>query len=80
MIRLLLLLALGTSSAVASDAVSLGRSDETTIVGPGTDACASGVLVHNHDGSFESGCMWQYGGTMPPYYGAFGEGYDLGAP
>jgi len=79
MIRLLLLLALGTSSAVASDAVSLGRSDETTIVGPGTDACASGVLVHNHDGSFESGCMWQYGGTMPPYYGAFGEGYDLGA-
>jgi len=78
MIRVVLLLMLATSSAVASDAVFLGQSDETTIVGPGTDACASGVLVHNHDGSFENGYTWQYGGVMRPYYGAFGEGYSLG--
>jgi hypothetical protein len=72
------LLLLVTQPAGASNAVSLGRSDETTIVGPGTDACASGVLIHNHDGSFENGYLWQYTGCQPPYYGAFGEGYDLG--
>jgi hypothetical protein len=64
--------------AVASNAVSLGYSDETTIVGPATDACASGVLIYNHDGSFENGYAWAYGGVTPPYYGSFGESYDLG--
>jgi hypothetical protein len=66
-------------AAGASNFGSLGYSDETTIVGPGTDACASGVLIHNHDGSFENGYIWSYGGCAPPYYGAFGEAYDLGA-
>ncbi len=75
-IGVLLLAALPGS---ASDAVSLGHSDETTVVGPGTDACASGTLIYNHDGSFENGYTWQYGGCQSPYYGAFGEGYDLGA-
>jgi hypothetical protein len=65
-------------TAGASNFVSLGYSEETTIVGPGTDACATGVLIHNHDGSFENGFWWQYGGCAPPYYGAFGEAYDLG--
>jgi hypothetical protein len=65
--------------AGASNAVSLGYSEETTIIGPGTDACASGVLIYNHDGSFETGLAWQYTGCVPPYYGALGEGYDLGA-
>jgi hypothetical protein len=74
-----LLLSLATSPAGASNAVSLGYSDETTIVEPGTDACASGTLIYNHDGSFENGYAWQYGGEAEPYYGAFGEGYDLGA-
>jgi hypothetical protein len=70
------------ASVVAAGAAnfgSLGYSEETTIVGPGTDACATGVLIHNHDGSFESAYMWQYAGNRPPYYGAFGESYDLGA-
>jgi len=65
--------------AGASNAVSLGYSDRTTIVGPGTDACASGVLIHDHDGSFEDAYSWQYGGVLSPYYGAIGEAYDLGA-
>jgi hypothetical protein len=64
--------------AVASNAVSLGYSEETTIVGPERE-CSGGTLVHNHDGSFETGYTWQYGGCQYPYYGAFGEGYDLGA-
>jgi hypothetical protein len=39
----------------------------------------NGTLFVNHDGSFENGYAWQYGGSVAPYYGAFGEGYDLGA-
>jgi hypothetical protein len=62
----------------ASNAVSLGYSDETTIVGPERE-CSGGTLVYNHDGSFENGYMWQYGGCQHPYYGALGEAYDLGA-
>jgi hypothetical protein len=82
MARLVILVAvvlLTAAPAGASNAVSLGYSDETTIVGPGTDVCASGVLIHNHDGSFENGYTWRYDGVAPPYYGAFGEAYDLGA-
>ncbi len=63
----------------ADSAASLGYSDETTIVGPGADACASGVLIHSHDESFENAYAWAYGGVVAPYYGAFGEGYDLGS-
>jgi hypothetical protein len=62
----------------ATNAVSLGYIDETTIIGPARE-CSGGTLIHNHDGSFESGYAWQYSGCAPPYYGAFGEGYDLGA-
>jgi hypothetical protein len=73
-----MLLLLATQPAGASNAVSLGYSEETTIVGPGTDACASGTLIYNHDGSFENGYAWQYAGHEPPYYGALGEAYNLG--
>jgi len=62
----------------ASNAVSLGYSDSTTIVGPGPDACADGFLMYHHDWTFENGYAWSYAGVAPPYYGAFGEGYDLG--
>jgi hypothetical protein len=82
MIRLTTLVAIVLLSALpsgASNAVSLGYSDETTIVGPGTDACASGSLIQNHDGSFENGYAWGYAGCVPPYYGAFGEGFSLGS-
>jgi hypothetical protein len=78
-LTLLAAMATAVSAIHASDHPSLGYSDETTIFGPGTDACPSGVLIHNHDGSFEYGYGWAYGGVAPPYYGAFGEGYDLGA-
>jgi hypothetical protein len=82
MARLAILIAaqlLAVMPSGASNAVSLGYSDETTVVGPGTDACASGALIYNHDGSFENGYAWEYEGCQPPYYGAFGEAYDLGA-
>jgi hypothetical protein len=69
---------LAASTAGASNFASLGYSDETTVVGPGTDACAEGTLIYHHDGSFENGYAFDYEGVAPPYYGAFGEGYDLG--
>ena len=80
MARLAILIAtalLVASPAGASNAVSLGYSGETTIVGPERE-CSVGTLFHNHDGSFENGYAWRYGGCQPPYFGAFGEGYDLG--
>jgi len=39
----------------------------------------TGALVHNHDSAFENGCAWSYGGIAPPYYGAFGEAYEVGS-
>jgi hypothetical protein len=69
---------LAASTTGASNFASLGYSDETTVVGPGPDACAEGTLIYHHDGSFENGYAFDYGGVVPPYYGAFGEGYDLG--
>jgi hypothetical protein len=37
------------------------------------------LLVATHDGTFENGYAWEGSlGVVPPYYGAFGEGYDMG--
>ena len=70
-----LLLVLATlGRAGATDFGSLGPG-ETTIVPSGGDDCF-GTYSCNHDGTFESGYCWNYGGILPPYYGAFGEGFD----
>jgi hypothetical protein len=75
---LLAVLALSAFAAHATDAVSLGYSDDVTVINTGgDDACAAGTLYANHDGSFENGYAWRYGGVVAPYYGAFGESYDL---
>jgi hypothetical protein len=65
--------------AWSENAGSLGYSEETVILPSQEDDCSDGVLIYNHDGSFENGYSWHFGGIEPPYYGAFGEGYDLGA-
>lgn len=44
------------------------------IVGGDEDPC-SGTLIYHHDGGFESAYTIHYSGTVPPYYGAFGEAY-----
>ncbi len=75
---LLAVLGLAVFGANAENFSSTGYSDQTTITGPGPDACAYGDLIYNHDGSFENGYCWQYGGVVPPSYGAFGEGYEIG--
>jgi hypothetical protein len=73
-------LVLSAVAAQATNPASLGYSDNVTVINTsGSDACSAGTLFINHDGSFENGYAWRYGGTVAPYYGAFGEGYSLGA-
>lgn len=51
---------------------------ETAIVLPAGDEnpCPPAELLCNFDGSFEGAYAWQYAGVVPPYYGAFAEGYS----
>jgi hypothetical protein len=39
--------------------------------------CPPAVLCLSFDGSAENGYCWQYGGVVPPYYGAFAEGCNI---
>jgi hypothetical protein len=74
--RAILLLSLTWAVAAgATNPVSLGYTDDGTVIGAGPDNCGTGTPIANHDGTFENGYAWQYGGIAPPYYGAFGEGF-----
>jgi hypothetical protein len=71
--------------SVAAFAVGAGARENIGSVGPG-----HGIAVHgsdenpcpgsnfhlNYDGTAENGYCWQYGGLVPPDYGAFAEGYN----
>jgi hypothetical protein len=50
---------------------------------PSSADCPDGELYVHHDFSFEWApehtYCWQFGGVQAPYYGAFGEAYDLGS-
>jgi hypothetical protein len=53
-----------------------GFSRNTTIVeGPSPDGDCPGDLVCNWDGTVENGYCWQFGGSVPPDYGAFADCY-----
>ena len=41
------------------------------IAHPGRSNPCNGTLSIKHDGSAEDGYCWQYGGVLPPLYGAF---------
>ncbi len=62
----------------SQDAVALGYREDTEIRHAQPDDCL-GALTFNHDDSFENAYCWQIEGVAPPYYGAWGEAYDLGA-
>ncbi len=64
-------------AANASEYNSVGYSEDTTTIWASGDDCP-GEFFLDADGSWENGYCWQYGGIVPPYYGAFGEGYDTG--
>jgi hypothetical protein len=72
----LCILTMSPNTTSANDAASLGYCEDTFIESDGRD-CA-GVLLCNHDFSFENAYCWQYEGAAPPYYGAFAEGYEVG--
>ncbi len=58
-------------------AVDCGYSEDTVIQSAGRYEC-TGARVYNHDDSFENGYCWEGAPSTPPYYGAWGEAYDLG--
>lgn len=78
LVGMLALRILSGSMAEATDFDQVGPTDDPgAVLEYGDDLC-EGLLVCNHDHTFENGCTWQYGGVVPPYYGAFAEGFDLG--
>ncbi len=76
-IALLLAAMVFAAWAGAGDFASTGYSEKTVIVPSSAEPCTR-PLYFNHDNSFENGFCWQYGGTAPPYYGAFAEGFGMG--
>jgi hypothetical protein len=60
----------GSASAIDFAEVGTGQG---VLVDPGDAQC--GTLVFNADGSYENGYAWQYGGVVPPDFGAFAECY-----
>jgi hypothetical protein len=65
----------GTAGAVNNG--SVGHGQGIILPSQDTNPCG-GLLLLNFDGSAENGYCWQYGGIVPPYYGAFAECYDPG--
>jgi len=56
---------------------SVGIGHGITIPSQDTNPCnPPGTLYLNYDGTAENGYCWQYGGIVPPYYGAFAECYS----
>ncbi|MCB9465604.1 MAG: hypothetical protein H6682_18085 [Candidatus Eisenbacteria bacterium] len=73
------LLGLVTPSAhAANPASSVGLGHGTVGSYQGEGGC--GDLMMNGDGTYENGYTWQYGGVVPPYFGAFAECYPAVAP
>ncbi len=60
----------------AETGVSLGATQAIRIQRIPDDCSMS--LFANHDDSFENAYCWQQEGVAPPYFGAFGEAFDLG--
>jgi len=67
----------GTAGAVNNG--STGPGEGIVVPSPDTNPC-NGVLCLNFDGSAENGYCWQYGGIVPPYYGAFAECCEIADP
>jgi len=62
---------------VQAEPTSLGYHPDVTVIPPSRTDCPE-PPVYAHNGTFENGYCWNSNGTMPPYYGAFGEAYDEG--
>ena len=57
---------------------SLGPGQTTVIDNPAPDdICPGATFKINGDGSYENGYAWEYIGNLPPYYGAWAEGFTM---
>lgn len=63
----------GSNVSLGSDKVAVASDEPVRL-----PDCEDATLVINHDRSFENAYCWQLAGSAPPYYGCFGEAYDLG--
>jgi hypothetical protein len=63
----------GAANAAVLTHGSVGHGHGVQVPGADTNC---GTLMLNYDGSAENGYCWQYGGIVPPYYGAFAECYS----
>ncbi len=63
----------GERSGPAAARLELGSG---VLLSPSGNDEPCGELVMNADGSYETGYSWQYGGVVPPMYGALAECYQ----
>lgn len=73
----LLSVVVSTAGAVENHG-SVGAGHGVILPSGDSNPC-NGILCINFDGSAENGYCWQYGGIVPPYYGAFAECCDTGS-
>jgi len=74
----ILLVILAVTNAVGAEHFrELGHREDTVMRSDPGDQCL-GVPIYNHDFSCENAYCWQGSAAIPPYYGAFGEAFDLG--
>jgi len=62
----------GAANAAMLSHGSVGVGHGINVPHTNSNPCG-GQLCLNYDGSAENGYCWQYGGIVPPYYGAFAE-------
>jgi len=67
------------TASASPPACSLGRQFDTVLLPSARGIECGDSLFVNHDWSFENGYAWSFSGIVPPDYGAFGEGLDLGS-
>ena len=57
-------------------AVRVSLEGGRLVPSPLENPCPGSTLYINHDYGFHCGYAWQYGGVVPPYYGAFAERFS----
>jgi len=70
---------------LVAPAIACGEGATSSLTGAGGGSlrvvqrvCSDDNLYVHHDGTFEAGVAWEWAGVQEPYYGAFGEAFDLG--
>ena len=67
----------GVAAADPATFASVGAGSGINLPCACDPTCGYASLSINYDGSLENAYCWQYGGVVPPTYGAFAERFDL---